>query len=174
MTGLDGEALALLGKVAESALPGSKVTAFNPEVFESGRVMVGFSFEISALDLDACDRVGFVLGNPAGGIADRVSHDVHLYHEHRGSPVVLPGKMTQHVRLRIKIGDRKIVHVPEAREIDNKVGHFSVRSDKGGGWITVDRELTVFVPVVDAEVWPDLRTLLLEEADTGGKMILMK
>ncbi len=174
MTGLGGEALALLGKVAESALPGSKVTAFNPEVFESGRIMVGFAFEISALEPDAHDRVGFVLGDPAGGIADRVSHDVHLYHEHRGSPVVLPGKMTQHVRLRIKTGNKTIVHIPETREINNKVGHFSVRSNKDGGWVTVDRKLTVFVPVVEAGAWPDLRSLLLEESDSGGKTILMK
>ncbi len=174
MAGLDGESLAFLGRIAGSVLPGSKVMAFNPDVFESGHVTVGFDFEIPAPDADALDRIGFTLGDPAGGIAERLPSDVHLYHEHRGAPVVLPGKMTQHVKLRIKTGKQEIIHAPETYEINNTIGHFSVRSDISGGWMSIDRELSVFVPVVDAGSWPHLRALLLEDADTGGKTILFK
>lgn len=174
MTGLGGESLAFLERIAGSVLPGSKVTAFNPDIFESERVVVGFDFEMPAPATDDLDRTGVVLGNPAGGIAARLPSDVHLYNEHRGSPVVLPGKMTQQIKLRIKTGKQEIVHIPESFEIDNTIGHYSVRSINKAGWVTIDRELSVFVAVVEAGLWPDLRALLLEDENTGGKMILLK
>jgi hypothetical protein len=82
--------------------------------------------------------------------------------------------MTQRVTLKIKTTGKELVHVPDTREIDNTIGHFSLKSEYGGGWASIERELTLFTLLVDAAAWPQLRELLLEEAENGGSTILLK
>ncbi len=174
MVGLQGEALALVGRIAGSVLQGASVTGFNPEVFERNRVTVGFDFDLDMQEPDDQHRTPVTIGDPSGGITAQFPSDVHLYHEQRGSPVLLSGMMTQRVRLRVKTGDREIIYVPEEREVENEVGRYAIRVEEEDGWVTIDRELMLAATAVRPDAWPSLRALLLEDADSAGRTILMK
>jgi len=173
MVGLEGEALSRIGGIAGSVLTGAAVEVFNPEVFDANEVTVGFDLKTAAGEPDDQGRTSITIGDPAGGIIARLPADVHLYHENRTSPVLLPGEMTQRIRLRLKTGDRKIVYLPEPRVLENKAGRFTLSIEENDGWITIDRELTLDVATIQAEAWPDLRALLLEETNAAGRTILI-
>lgn len=174
MTGLEGEALALIGKTAASVLAGAKVSGYNPEVFDRNVIAVGFAFDVAASEPDAAGRIALTAGDPAGGILSQLPPDVHLFDDRRASPVQLAGKMTQCVTIRVKTGDRKPVQIPKASEISNPAGRFVLSVEEKDGWVTVRRELSLDAATVQALDWPLLRALLLEETDDAGRTILMK
>ena len=174
MVGLHGDALARISQIAGSVFHGANAERFNPEVFEPKRVAVGF--EISAKKQEPNDRgqTHIEVGDPSGGIVDQLPSDVHLYHEHRSSPILLTGMMTQRISLRLKTGQREIVCVPEARELENEVGRFSLRVEKEDGWVTIHRELTIRTATISPTAWPSLRALLLDETDSANRTVLLK
>jgi hypothetical protein len=174
MVGFDNEALGYIGRVASSVIDGASASEFNPEIFDPGRVTGGFSFDVETAEPDDQGRTAIVLNAPAGGIASRLPSDVHLFNEKRTSPVVLTGPMTQRVKIRIKTGGREIVQLPTTRELKNEVGHFTLRTKEKNGWVTIERDLTLKTSVVSPETWPELRALLLEEADDAGRSIFLK
>jgi hypothetical protein len=174
MAGLEGEALEVIRKVAASVLPGAKVNNYNPELFERGRVAVGFDLTVGTGDPDGHGRTEITAGKPVGGIADHLPADVHLYNERRGSPVLLPGVMTQRVRIRLKTGGREVAQLPEAVELVNGTGRYTVSADHTGGWVVVERTLTLNAGTVAPASWTELRTLLLEEDDYIGRTVLLK
>jgi hypothetical protein len=174
MVGLGGEALSRIGEIAESVLTGATVEGFNPEVFEPDQVTVGFDITAKAGEPDDHGRTSITIGEPAGGIMAHLPSDVRLYHENRGSPVTLPGRMAQRIRLRLKTGDREIIYLPQSRVFENEVGRYTLSTKNKDGWVTIDREITVGVAAIPAEAWPGLRELLLEETDAAGGTLLME
>jgi hypothetical protein len=174
MTGLEGEALAFIGKVTASVFPGAKVQEYNPELFERNRVTVGFQFHVGAGEPDDSGRTEIAAGKPAGGIADHLPADVHLYNERRGSPVLLPGVMTQRIRIRIQTGERAVVLLPEPTQLVNGVGKFELNAENKDGWVVFERTLTLNAGTVGPREWPDLRVLLLEGEDSTGRTVLIK
>jgi hypothetical protein len=174
MAGLDGETLALLNNIVGSVLPGAVVEGFNPEVFMRDEVAVGFTLRANAPEPDDRSRLAFVTGDPVGGVTAVLPADVHLYDERRNSPVMLPGKMIQRITLRLKTGEREIVQLPVAHQIENNAGGHVVTVEENDGWVTVARELTLRGGMVQPEEWPGLRALLLEEADLPNRTILVK
>jgi hypothetical protein len=174
MAGLEGEALEFIRKLAASVLPGAKVKNYNPELFERDRVAVGFELIIGASDPDGHGRTEITTGKPVGGIADHLPADVHLYNERRGSPVLLPGEITQRIRIRIHTGDREIAQLPEAVELANGTGRYTVSADHTGGWVVVERTLTLNAGTVAPASWSDLRALLLEDDELAGRTVLLK
>jgi hypothetical protein len=174
MTGLEGEALALIGKTAGSVVSGAKVSGYNPELFGRNAVAVGFAFDIAASKPDAAGRAVITAADPAGGILSQLPADVHLYDERRASPVLLAGKMTQIVTVRVKTGDRKPVQIPKPSEISNPAGRFVLSTVEKDGWVTVRRELSLGAATFQAKDWPLLRALLLEETDKAGRTIFLK
>jgi len=99
---------------------------------------------------------------------------VHLYYEHRSSPIFLTDMMTQRISLRLKTGQREIASVPEARELENEVGRFSLHVEKEDGWVKISRELTIRTATISPAAWPSLRALLLEETDSANRTVLLK
>ncbi len=174
MAGLGGQALSYLNSLVQSVLPGAVVKGFNPEAFGSYHVTTGFEFVLKALDPDIHERTGIIAGLPAIGISAKLPSDVHLYDETRSSPVLLVGKMHQNIVLRVRTCDREIVYIPEAREIVNGVGRFTLTASMDDGWLTISRELSIGNTKIGAREWPDLRALLLEESDASNRTILMK
>lgn len=173
MTGLEDEALGRIGSMAATVLEGADVTGFNPEVFERTLVSAGFGLDAKKQKPDEQGRMRFVIGDPEGGITANLPPDVHLYHEHRLSPVILPGTMTQRIRLRLKTGNSELVYLPETRTVENKIGRYTLTVMKEDGWVTVDRELMLEATRIDPEAWPALRALLLEELDPAGRTIIL-
>jgi hypothetical protein len=174
MTGLSGEGMKAAGMIAASVLAGAEVTSFNPETFEMTHVAAGFEFVKKSAEADDHGRKECTIGSPRGGAADVLPSDVHLYHESRTSPVVIPGAMTETVTLRVKACKKDIAHLPEARSTENAAGSFSITVEMEDGWVTIVRELNLTGGIVQPEVWPQLRALLLEAEDRAGRTILMK
>jgi len=169
----NGEALSQIGRIAASVLAGAAVESFNPEVFETDRVTVGFDVKTEASEPDAHGRTSITVGDPAGGLVAQLPSDVHLYHETRTSPVLLPGEMAQRIRIRLKTADRKIVHLPESHVLENAVGRYTLSAEEKDGWVMIDREITLDLTTIPPQAWPDLRALLLEEMDAAGRTILI-
>ncbi len=174
MVGLHGEALNLLGRIAGSVLTGAEVSGFNPEVFETTLITVGFDFAVKTDEPDERGRMRLTIGDPAGGIMAALPPDVHIHHEHRTSPVLIPGRITQRVRLRIRTGDREVVYLPQARVIENEIGRCSLSVENNNGWVVIDRELILDAAAIQAQSWPQLRTLLLEESDASCRTIIFR
>jgi hypothetical protein len=174
MTGLGGEMKASLNGIAGSVLGGAKVTVFNPETFEKTKVTSGFEFTLAKPEPDAHGRRVMNLGAPHGGILDLLPGDVHLYHDTRTSPVIIPTAMNQVVTLRVKACKNSIAHLPEARTLKNEAGSFSISVEMKDGWVTVERAFSLKGGMVAPEMWPQLRALLLEAQDTAGMKMLVK
>jgi len=86
---------------------------------------------------------------------------------------MLPAPMEQWVKVRIKTGADGGVHLPPNISLVNDAGEFTVNSNEEGDWITVVRELKLNADSYPAEMWPQLRALLLEDADPVHGTILM-
>ena len=174
MAGLGGEMKAAISGIASSVFTGAEVTGYNPEVFEKTHVAAGFGFTLKESKPDDHDRKSLTIGNPHGGVAEVLPADIHLYHAQRTSPVMLPGAMSQTVRIRIKACKKSLLHLPEARTIQNEAGKFAISVEMQDGWVTIERKLTIIGGKVVPESWPHLRALLLEAEDQAGRMVLIK
>jgi hypothetical protein len=181
VAGLAGQTGSHLSRVASTALAGASVEDHSLAVLEDERVVAGFSFSIDDPEPDDSERTRFELGGPAGGLLASLPHDVHLYVEHRDSPVMLPGAMEQTLTLRIDVGDREVVRVPEEVTLENSIGHFRLTVEHEGSEITITREIAVGAGgdakdgavTIGPDEWPSLRALLLEEADPRNRTILL-
>jgi len=184
IAGLEGEARSHLSRVASAALVGASIEDHSLAVLEDERVVAGFSFAIDDPEPDDSGRTRFELGDPAGGLLASLPRDVHLYVEHRDSPVMLPDAVAQTLTLRIDVGDREVVRVPEEVTLENEVGYFRITVEHEGSEITVTREIAVGGSAGDGandgavtigpDKWPSLRALLLEEADPRNRTIMLK
>jgi hypothetical protein len=174
MAGFEGEALAHIGRVTTSMIDGAKADGFNPESFGTEAITGGFAFHLDKPQANDHGRMALVIGTPEGGIASRLPFDVHLYNETRTSPVMLSGRMTQRVTLRIKTDGYEVVQTPDARDLENDAGRFTLRVTQKDGWTTIDRELTLTSDMISPEDWPALRALLLEDADISGRAVYLK
>lgn len=174
MAGLGGESKSTIGAIAGSVLHNTEVTGYNPELFGKKKVTAGFEFTMKKADPDKQGRRGCEIGNPLGGIAEVLPADVHLYEAQRTSPVILPGAMSQTVKIRVKACKKSLVHLPEARSLENEAGSFTISVEMNEGWVTIERKLTLAGGTVGPEGWPNLRALLLEAEDKAGRMLLMK
>ena len=174
MSGLGGEARAHIEALAGSALSGATVVDYGAGVLEETRVEAGFEFSFEPAAPDGAGRTAIAAGDPAGGIFSRLGADIRLSQEKRTSPVVLQGGMIQRVRLRVKTGESAIAGRPGPRSIENEAGSFSLKVSSEGGWLTIDRTITLNGGVVAPAAWPALRALLLEEREAAGRAALLK
>jgi len=132
---------------------------------------------------DDSGRTRFELGDPAGGLLASLPGDVHLYVEHRDSPVMLPDAVVQTLTLRVDVGDREVVRVPEEVTVENDIGRFRLTVEHEGSEITITREVAVSpgsgddagngALMIGSAEWPLLRALLLEEADPRNRTVLL-
>jgi hypothetical protein len=174
MSGLGDEAQSYITGVARSVVGGAEVTGFNPETFGPEGLTAGFTLAVKAIEPDDRDRIAMVPGAPAGGIRDRLPGGLHLYDERRDTPVVLQGAMTQRLILRVKTGDREVVHIPGVFELENSAGRYVRKSEQKDGWVTIELVLSLERSKIPPESWPDLRALLLEDADPAGRTVMLE
>jgi hypothetical protein len=174
MVGLGHEARTYLGRIASSVLPGSSVNGYNLEVLEPDQVAVGFDLALEDQEPDDRGRTAIRIGDASGGVTTELQSGVFPFEEGRSSPILIPGKMTERITVRVLTGGRESVYLPEAIELSNDVGRYERTSDTEDGWVTVVRTLALETATIPPEAWPDLRSLLLEDTDLAGRTILMK
>jgi hypothetical protein len=175
IAGREGGTLKFIDRLVSSVLPGAGGFEFNPEVFDRGRVAAGFRFRIEEQKKDDQGRVRLVIGeDPAGGIMARIPSSLHLSHEERTSPVVLPVAMSRNIRLIIKAPGLEPVYLPEDIEINNIAGSFLLKAEESSGSVIINRELSLDSRIVPAESWVLLRALLLEDADLRNRTVILE
>lgn len=174
MAGTGGEARSHLEQLAASILPGAETADFSFEQFNTGQVAAGFSFALHAGERDAqgCERI--VLGDPAEGIMTMLPADVHLYHESRTSPVVVPASMIETVTLRVRTGGREVAGAPVPVGIENEAGRLTIAIEEKDGWLSVTRELAIEAGTLSPKKWPLLRELLLGHTGSAGRTVVLR
>jgi len=145
-----------VARLLTSLVPGAEITAARPEYLAPVYVEVRAEFT-----LPAPEDGQLVLGQPAGGLLDRLPGGVHLYDQVRESPVLGLGGFQQTVTLRIKTDQTG----PRPLSLENIAGRFSLDAVQDGDWLTVTREIQILADPVAPADWPGLRELLLAESD---------
>jgi hypothetical protein len=173
MSGTGGGALEHIQGIAARMIGGIEVNSFDPEMFTPGRVKAGFAFELKSPEPDALGRMRFTVGDPDGGVITHLPPDVHLYGEHRSSPVILPGMMEQRLEIRLRTGGKEVTYLPESRNLENGAGRFALSTENKDGWVMMERSLKLEQWIVKSEDWPDLRILLLGEKDPASRVIIL-
>jgi len=174
MCGAEDEAKDHLRRVAGSILGGAEITGWNPQTFGREKVAVGFGLEVPSSARDRFGRVRLEAGSPHGGIADALPPGIHPENGHRDVPVILPGPMSQTVRLRLELGGLETVRVPEPASVETSAGSFDLLLDPEEGAVTVERRLRIDGARIGPEEWSALRSLLLLELDEGSRVILLE
>ncbi len=172
MAGMDDGAHDYLAGVVGGVIDGANLERTNPEIFHQHQVIFGFGVDVEKPEPEASGRTRLIVGVPGHGLASRVGN-IHLYEDVRKSPVMLAGPMEQLVKVRLNVGEADVAHLPESVSLVNDAGEFTVTSTKKDGWITVERELKLTADSYPAEMWPQLRALLLEDADPANGVILL-
>ena len=170
MSGAGSEALGALGASCGSLLNGIEITTFAPEAFTPEKVALEFEAELEASHRD--DRGRLVL--EVAPFAEALPGDLH--EEHRQSAVRLPSVLDYRLELRLDFGELDVVRLPEARVVENEAGRFEIafeRHVKTEGVYLV-RTLTLKQTSYPAEMWPQLRALLLANTDRSGRTLLFK
>lgn len=161
---------ARLDAVVGSVLPGATVAAVRPQVVTTSATSTIAEVTIPA---DEEDQVRLVVGRPAGGLLDGLPGDVHLHDAERESPVLLGTLRQQMVVVRLKLEGREVLRRPADQVLTNEAGTFTVRISVDGGWLQVMRSIEL-EDTIDGGLWPDLRALLLEEADAANATIILE
>ena len=174
MSGLDGQALSYIDRLAGSVLSGAESVSYNLEFFTRSIVRAGFGFETGKPQPDDQGRIRLTAGDPAGGIIDAMPDDIKLYLSGRNCPVLFPSEMVQKISLVVDPGEREIVYLPEEISIKNEAGSFHLRVKNKDGRLFIERELSLGTRVVPEEMWPQLRSLLLEETDPANRTVILK
>jgi hypothetical protein len=172
MAGMDDGAHDYLAGVVGGVIDGASLERTNPEIFHQHQVIFGFGFDVEKPEPEASGRTRLIVGAPGHGLAS-MAVGIHLYEDERQSPVILAGPMGQLVKVRLKFDEAGAAHLPEPVSLVNDAGEFTVTSTKKDGWITVERELKLTAGSYPAEMWPQLRALLLEDADPANGVILL-
>lgn len=184
MTGLGTQAKDYLSSVAQ-VIEGAQLTEHNVAALQPAEIVAGFALTWDEPESDEHGRLPLTLGSPAGGLLAHLPHDVHVYDEQRGSPVLLPYPMTQRVELRIKIGegedededgnvaDEQPVYAPIASNLQNAAGRARVSIERDGAWLYLVREIEVERTAIGPELWPKLRELLLHDLSSRNQTLLL-
>ncbi len=172
MAGMDEGARDYLTGVVGGVIDGASLEWTNPEIFHQHQVIFGFGVDVEKPEPEASGRTRLIVGSPGHGLASRAG-SIHLYEDVRKSPVMLAGPMEQLVKVRLKVGEMEAAHLPEPVFLVNEAGEFTVTSTTKDGWITIERELKLTADSYPAEMWSQLRALLLEDADPANGVILL-
>jgi len=172
MAGLAGSASSYLASLAGAVLTGAEVDGHGVAPLRQDRVEAGFDLTVAQPEEDDLGRLRLTIGTPAEGLTAGFSPAPETVVPTRDTPITLPAEGTQRIIVEIDAGDREIVRVPEPVTMETEAGQFILSVERDGSWIHVTREL-VANKRTEASGWPELRTLLLEEAsDDAGTIIL--
>lgn len=163
-----------LDRIAYAVLSGADADDAEAEWFDAATAVMGFSFSLNAPEPDEADRITLIIGDLEGGIVTHLPHGTDTWRETRTSPIQLPTPMGQRLTVHLSLGEGTLVRAPAPRELTNDVGRFALAVEETNGVLTVTRELELTTDTITTEQWPQLRALLLEEADPANRTILLR
>lgn len=165
---------ALATRLVAGVLAGATVREAAVRRLETAAGVIAFELDVPAAKDEAGNKDGeqrLSVGAPRGGVRDALPGDVHLADGARGSPVLLASATSQVVTVRLRLQGSAARHLPPPRRLANSAGVFALNAAVEGGWLVYRRELDLARERIAAADWPDLRALLLEEADPANRTI---
>lgn len=173
MEGLADEAKNHLKAVTSGIINGAEITNFNPATFNRFVITAGFQFTAPVGEEDHYGRVNLVMGEPAGGLFERLPSGVDLHIEKHDSPLRLPGLMDQVVRLNIDMTGWEPVYTPMETAVENEIGSFRLSSEEKEERLIITRQLSFDSVDCSAEDWEKLRALLLADRNERNRTIML-
>jgi hypothetical protein len=167
-----GGAAAHLGSILGSVLEGATLTAATPLKVEAGSEEFRFEFSLPPVEKNSFGEMVLVLGQPAAGLMGALPGDVNPGAVRRESPVILGHGLQQ--RLEVSIRGSALASLPAPQRMEAGCGSFSLELDESHGWTTISRDLVLNGGRIEAEQWPTLRALLLEEQDPRHGTIILE
>jgi hypothetical protein len=156
--------------IAAAVLPGT--LGSETDVLTLNEVRVAAEFKVAlAPDETQTGVTTWEIGEPVGGLTSSLPGDVQLSAATRGSPVLLGMRRAQVLAVRCDLQGRSVAYLPAPLRIVNAAGAFELKAEVKDGWLYYERVLTLEPGPLAATQWPDLRALLLEEADPANGTI---
>ena len=174
MEGLADEARDHLQAVVSGIIDGAEITNFNPATFNRFVITAGFQFTAPIGEEDHYGRVNLIMGEPAGGLIERLPFGVDMHIEKRNSPVRLPGLMDRIVELNIDLTGWEQVYTPEETNIENEIGSFSLSSEEKEEHLIITRQLRFDSVDCSTDDWEKLRALLLAEKNERNRTVMLR
>ncbi len=173
MEGLHNEARSYLRGVISDVIADAVITDYNPVKFNRFELSVGFEFTAPIGDEDSYGRRQIIIGEPRGGLYDKLPSDVDLSKEYRGAHVVLAGLINQTISFRLDTDELEMVYSPDDSQIRNDTGEFQLTNEKRDDCVIITRNLTLSSSKYDSEDWQMLRELLLTDCSERSRTLLM-
>ncbi|MDP8238232.1 MAG: DUF3857 domain-containing protein [Candidatus Hatepunaea meridiana] len=174
MEGLGDESSSYLQDVVSGVIHSAEITDFSPVTFNRFNLTVGFEFTAPISDEDHYGRYRITLGDPRGGVFNKLPSDLDLAIEHRGAPVIMAGPLHQTISLRLETDGLELVYSPDERQIKNEAGEFQLINMKHEDCNIITRNLTLTSSNYNSDDWRSLRELLLTEHSERSRMLLLK
>jgi len=120
-------------------------------------------------------RYQLELGAPSGGLLDCLPSDISLYHQSRGSEMLLTAPMSQRIELRIKTQGLNMVYYPDTARFMTDIGaSFFAIATLDDDQLIVITECTLEHDRYEAAAWPDLRSCLVQLTSPATRTLLWK
>ncbi|NQU06084.1 MAG: DUF3857 domain-containing protein [Calditrichaeota bacterium] len=174
MEGLSNEASNYLQKVVSDVIVDAEIVDYSPVKFNRFELSVGFEFTAPIGDEDDYGRRQIIIGEPKGGLYDKLPSDVDLSKEYRGAPVVLAGLINQTISFRLDTDGLEIVYSPDESPIRNDIGEFQLSNEKREDCVIITRSLSLSSSKYDSEDWQMLRKLLLTDRSDRSRTLLVR
>jgi len=174
MAGLGEETADYLDQVLDDTLEGASLTGHNPEFFTPRHVEMGLAFDFAPGETDESGRIRLHLDDLPGAVFDELPSDVTLADATRESPVWLRSLLSQTLELRIDLDGLNVLRAPAPRMVANEVGRFRLSVETTDNVLVITRSLNLTRGIhYPAELWPDLRALLLEDVDPANRVVML-
>lgn len=174
VSGLGDQAKDYVGGLASSILENAEYKNFNPAALDCEQTEFGFEFGLKKPKPDVLGRMKISLGEPSGGIMDKLPDDVHLYEDSRGSWIYLHDSMIQNVTLEFDLTGMDLVYRPADQKIENNVGRFFIQSKNENNKLIISKGLAINMNKIAPEDWPKLREMLLQETGERNNLLIIK
>jgi hypothetical protein len=175
MRGLEPKrSLEALAKIIDAVVPGATVGACNPDAFGPSRVTVGASVGIPVGASDPQGRLRLELGSPAAALGAPLAGDPDLQRLTRRGSIILPGPVSERLEVHVALGELEAVDLPSPVTMSNRAGTYTLRIDRSESGIDLIREVELSRQSYPAELWPELRQLLLAVHQPAHRRLLLR
>jgi len=174
MEGIGNEASVYIQNVISGVIADAEIVDYSPVKFNRFELSVGFEFTAPVGDEDNYGRLQIIIGEPKGGLFDKLPSNVDLAIEFREAPVILAGLLHQKISFRLETDGLEIEHSPDESQIENDTGEFQLSNEKREDCVIINRDLTLFSFRYDSEDWYSLRELLLTDRSERNRKLLVR
>lgn len=174
-----GDLDALIQPLATGILSGASVSGTLPRHLAGNAAVLAFELSLPPVEDDE-ERVSedagvrLMIGAPRIGLLGGLPADVNLVDRRRTSPVLLTASGVVSSSVRLRVDADRVRHLPATQQLVNRAGSLEFTTSRSGDWLTCTFRLEVAEARLEADLWPDLRALLLEAMDPVRRTLVLE